>query len=116
MSAHDLLHQSMDKLINKYQFQHGQIDLITLRSIVESQANVSGDGQWMACSQKEERQYMIDNYIKKTLLVTHKEDEEYEEAIDLVCRWMGGGENRRKERIIFMYMLAEHFGRHHHHE
>lgn len=115
MNVHDLLHQMQDALINKYQFQHSEIDQITLRSIVENQASVSGDGQWMACSQKEERQYMIDNYIKKKLQVLHKEDEEYEDAIDLVCRWMGGGENRRKERIIFMYMLAEHFGRHHLH-
>ena len=114
MDSHDLMHKTVESMLMKYGFVEKQIDGQTLVGIVNEYVDAGKDDSLMACSQKEERQDVIENFIKKRLNITHLTEDEYEEALDIACRRMGGGDNRHKEMTVFLYILTEYFGRHHH--
>ncbi len=65
------------------------------------------DTKWVAASDPNEIQTVVDNFLKKKLGRKEKND-------DLVaaCNAVAGKmkEARNKSRLVFYYLLAEHFG------
>jgi Protein of unknown function (DUF2853) len=66
------------------------------------------DASFVACTDKAERDYVRDNFLKRTLGLAIS-DTELDRAITDVCDKMHG--DRDKPRVTFYYLLAEKFGR-----
>jgi outer membrane protein OmpA-like peptidoglycan-associated protein len=67
----------------------------------------SRDSSLVAMSDKQERELVRENYLKKKLGLTHS-DAELDEAVIAVGQVMK--EDRTKNRVTVYYLLAQHFG------
>lgn len=67
------------------------------------------DSEIVACSNKDEMQRVIDNFLKKKLSLTNS-DSELKDAIKEVCEKMGS-KNPKKYRPVFYALLAKKFGK-----
>lgn len=61
------------------------------------------DGALVACSDKEEREEIKNEFLIKKLRMNEQED--LDKKIELVCEMMGSS-NRRKRRVTFYYLLV----------
>ena len=69
----------------------------------------NSDAEGVACSDKVEVQRVIDNYLKKSLGLSHSDDE-LANAVKEVCEKMDT-KNPKKYRPIFYALLAKKFGK-----
>lgn len=65
------------------------------------------DASLVSCSDKVEKDRVKNNFLIKKLGMT--DGEKLDAAVNAVCAKMGSS-NRSKHRVVFYYLLAEHFG------
>jgi hypothetical protein len=65
------------------------------------------DTKWVAASDPEEVQRVVNNFLKKKLGRTESND-----ALTAACKAVGEKmkADRNKSRVVFYYLLAEHYG------
>jgi len=94
--------------ISKYNLDLSE-DLLTKVAKSLGPSIYNADSESVACSNKDEMQRVIDNFLKKKLSLT-KSDSELKDAIKEVCEKMGSN-NPKKYRPIFYALLAKKFGK-----
>jgi hypothetical protein len=68
----------------------------------------AGDAQFVACTDKAERDRVRDSFLKKKLALTGS-DADLDNAVMEVCQKMKA--DRDKSRVAFYYLLAEKYGK-----
>lgn len=68
----------------------------------------SADASLVSCSSKDELARVRDSWLKKKLKLTD-DDATLDKAMKSVCEKMKA--DKKKQRVTFYYLLAEHFGK-----
>ncbi len=87
------------------------LDDVLIAKVTASMGPViyNNDSETVACSSGSELTTVMENFLKKKLLLTQS-DEELQAAIKEVCEKMGTA-NKKKYRALFYALLVQKFGK-----